>query len=68
MWTEAVIDDGRHTATYYYQNIIGCVRYLIRQVPYKSDMLYTPLREYDSSGERVYYEMDTTNWLWDTEI
>jgi len=39
VWTEAIIDDGRHAATFYYQNSIDCVRYLIRQVAYRSDMV-----------------------------
>jgi len=51
VWTEAVIENGQHAASFYSQNIIDCVRYLIRQVGYKSDMVYTPIREYDSSGE-----------------
>jgi len=51
VWTEAVIDDGRDTATFAYQNIIDCLHYLIRQVVYRSDMVYAPIQEYDSSGE-----------------
>jgi len=54
VWAEASINDGRHATTLYYQNIIDCVRYLIRQVAYSSDMVYAPIREYDISGERLY--------------
>jgi len=54
VWAEASIDDGRHPTTFYYRNIIDWVRYLIRQVAYSSDMIYAPIREYDSSGERLY--------------
>jgi len=68
VWTEAVIDDGRHAATFSCRSIIDCVRYLIRQVAYRSDMVYTPIREYDSSGERVYSEMHTADWWWDTQV
>ena len=32
VWTEAIIDDGQHAATFYEQNIIECVHYFIRQV------------------------------------
>jgi len=52
VWTEAVIDDGQHGATFYYRNIIDSVHCLIRQVTYRSDMVYASIREYDSSGER----------------
>jgi len=37
--TEAVINHCRHAATFYYRTIIDCVRYLIRQVAYTSDMV-----------------------------
>ena len=62
VWMEAVIADGRHAATFCYQNIIDCVRYLIRQMAYRSDMVYEPIREYNSSGERFHSEMHTADW------
>ena len=51
VWTEAMIKDGRHVTTFYYQNVIDCVRYLKCQVAYRSDMVYEPVQEYNSSGE-----------------
>jgi len=68
VWAKASIDDGRHATTFYYQKIIDCVRYLIRQVAYSSDMVYTPIREYDSSGERLYSEMQAAGWWWDIQV
>ena len=47
---------------------IDCVRYLIRQVAYRSDMVYAPIREYDSSVERLYSEMHTADWGWDMQV
>ena len=34
VWVVASIDDGRHATTFYYGNIIDCVRYLMHQVAY----------------------------------
>ena len=68
VWTEASINDGRHATTFNYQNMIDCVRYLIREVVYSSDMVYAPIREYDSSGERLYSEMHTADWWWDMQV
>jgi len=62
VWAEASIDDGQHATTFYYRNIIDCVRYLICQVTYSSYIVYTPIREYESSGERLYSEMHTVDW------
>ena len=50
-WTQATIGDGRDTTTFNYRNALNCVRYLVRQVTYRSDMVYAPIREYDSSRE-----------------
>ncbi|RPA88799.1 hypothetical protein L873DRAFT_1724555 [Choiromyces venosus 120613-1] len=61
VWTEAIIDNGRDIATFYHRNIVDCICYLIRQVAYKSDMVYAPIKEYDSSGERLYSEMHTVD-------
>src|SRR5205807_3950990 len=50
-WTEATVDDGKYETTCYYRNMVDCVRYLIRQVAYRSDMVYEPIGEYNSSRE-----------------
>ena len=68
VWREAVIDDGRHVATFYYRNIMDCVHYLVPQVAYRSDMVHAPIQEYDSSGERSYSEMGTADWWWHTQV
>ena len=67
-WTEATMDDEKHSTTFYYRNVIGCVRYLIRQIAYRPDMVYAPIREYDSSGDRLYSEMHTADWWWETQV
>jgi len=66
--TEAVIGHGRHTTTFYYRNALDSVRYLVHQVAYRSHMVYAPIREYDSSAERLYSEMETADWWWDTQV
>jgi len=68
VWAEASIDDGRQAKTFYYQKIIDCVCYLIRQVAYSAVMVYTSIREYDSSGERLYSEMHTADRWWAMQV
>ena len=51
MWTEAAIEDGQHVTTFYYRNVIDWVRFLIRQVVYRSERVYAPVPEYNPSGE-----------------
>jgi len=66
--TEAAIDHGQHATTFYYRNVIDRVHFLIRQVAYRSQRDYAPVREYNSSGERLYSEMHTADWWWDTQV
>jgi len=68
VWSEASIDDGRHGTTFNYRNIIDCVRCWICQVMYRADIVYAPIREYDSCGERLYSEIHTADWWWDIQV
>jgi len=68
VWTKAVIDHGRHAASFYYRNMIHCFPYLICQVAYRSDMVYAPIPESDSSGELVHSGMHTADWWCDKQI
>jgi len=62
VWADASSADGRHATTFYYQNIIDCVRYQIGQVAYSADIVYAPIQEYNSNGERWYSERHTADW------
>jgi len=62
MWTQAEINASRHLTILYYRNVIDCVRYLTRQVLYRSDMLYEPILEYNCTGERLYSDMHMVDW------
>jgi len=57
--TEAAIDEGQHATTFYYRNVIDCFRFLIHQVAYRSDMVYAPVWESNSSGEQLLSKMHT---------
>ena len=67
-WTEATLESGEQSTTFYYRNIVSCVRYLIRQVAYKEHMVYAPIREHDSNGDQLYSEMHTAEWWWETQV
>ena len=38
-WMQTACGDGRHTTTFHYRKAHDCVRYLVRQVTYGSDMV-----------------------------
>jgi len=65
---EGHVEDGQGTLPFFYQNVLDCVRYLLRQIAYRDDLVYAPRREYDQSRQRIYAEMHTADWGWDVQV
>ena len=61
-WFEGQVEDSRRALPFFYRNVVDCVRYLLRQIAYRDDLGYTPQREYDHSGKRIYAEIHTADW------
>jgi len=67
-WFEGQVEDGQRTLPFFYRDVLGCDRYLLRQIAYRDDLVYAPRREYDPSGQRIYAEMHTADWWWDLQV
>jgi len=67
-WFKGQVEDGKRTLSFFYRNVLDCVRYLLRQIAYRDDFVYPPPREYDHTGQRVYAEMHTADWWWDIQV
>jgi len=61
-WLEGQVEDTKRTLPFFYRNVLDCVRYLLRQIAYQDDLVYTPRREFDPNGERIHAQMHTTDW------
>ena len=68
VWTEATLESGEQSTTFYYRNIESCVCYLIWQVACEKHLIYAPIREYDSNGDQLYSGMHTADWWWETQV
>ena len=68
VWTKAAIDAGQHTTSFYSQNVIDHLWFLISQVGSRSGVVYGPGREYNWSMEGRYLAMHTEDWWWDTQV
>jgi len=44
------------------------VRYLLRQIAYRDDLVYAPGSEKDQSVQRIWAEMYTADWWWDVQV
>ena len=67
-WFEGKVEFDQRTLPFFYRNILDCVRYLLRQIAYRDDLVYAPRREYDFDGQRVFSEMHTADWWWDVQV
>jgi len=65
---EGQVEDGKRTLSFFYRNVLDCIRYLLRQIAYQDDFVYAPRREYDHTGQRVYAEMHTADWWWNIQV
>ena len=66
-WNQASVNLSGMDVPFYYRDPVDCVKYLIRQRAYQSDMVYSPERLYEGD-ERQYGELHTADWWWDTQV
>jgi len=52
-WFEGQVEDGKRTLSFFYRNVLDCVRYLLHQIAYRDDFVYEPWREYNHTGQWV---------------
>ena len=53
---------------FYYRDPIKIIRYLFRQRLFKDVTVYAPIKEYNTQGERIYSELHTGDWSWETQV
>jgi hypothetical protein len=55
------------SGTWYSRNILHCIRLLLSHLPFADHMVFGPERLFDSTGQRVYNEIHTADWWWETQ-
>lgn len=68
VWNEGTYNHDGRSSVFFYRDIVRCVEYLLTQPAYREDIVYGPIREYDESGQRLYSEMHTADWWWETQV
>ena len=56
------------TTVFYYRDILACMKYLLRQRAYAESLVWSPVKNFNTAGERLYSEMNTGTWWWDTQV
>jgi hypothetical protein len=66
-WTQSKVTIKGVTRDFFHRNLVDCARYLLGQRVYRNNMVYGPVRVTDSAGDRVFSEMNTGDWWWETQ-
>ena len=67
-WNEGTFEHNDRSSVFFYRDIVRCIEYLLAQPAYRNDITYEPRREYDGNGQRLYSEMHTADWWWETQV
>jgi hypothetical protein len=57
----------RPTVNFNYQNPKDDIRFLLGHEPFESHLSYSFVRQYNDDDERIYSEMHTGDWWWETQ-
>jgi len=58
---EGQVENGDRTLSFFYHNVLSCVRYLLCKIAYPDDFVYMPPRESNHTGQLGYAEMHTAD-------
>ena len=63
-------DNHQRDIKYWSRDIINSMRWLMRQPAYAEHLIYAPrcCLNRDTSPKRLYTEMHTADWWWDTQV
>jgi len=62
------IEDHSHIfGILYYRDIFKCIQFLLAHLPFQAHLDLEPVRLADWESRRIYGEMNTGNWWWDTQ-
>lgn len=67
-WSTGTVEFWAGEQKFFYRDPVEVVSYLMRQACFKDEMIYAPRKVYTAQGERVYSDMDTADWWWDTQV
>ena len=68
-WQNGTVDFHLQAGVkFFYQDVVECIRYLLGQKAFAKDLVFEPCREFDREGCRVYMEMHTAEWWWETQV
>ena len=68
-WTRGEVDFPlQNGVEFFVRDIIACIRYLVSQPTFAAHMTWAPIRTKAHDGSRVYTELNTGEWWWETQV
>jgi hypothetical protein len=67
-WKQGVVTHTTYSTTFWYRSPVDCVQFLLQQKVHEKDLVYSPVQDFDSGGARIYSEMHTADWWWETQV
>ena len=67
-WTQGQARYWSGPVEFWYRDPITIIRFLLQQRTFIGDLVYAPIREYNTAGERIFTEMHTGDWWWETQV
>jgi len=53
---------------FWHRDLTACAKWILRQPAYREHLVYGPVRSFNTEGKRIYDEMHTGDWWWDTQV
>jgi len=66
-WREASISAPNSQTFFYFRDTVECAWYLLRQPPITDHMVCGPTRTVNAESDRVYSEMNSADFWWETQ-
>ena len=68
-WARGEVDFRlQNGVEYFVRDIISCIRYLVSQTAFAEHMTWAPIRVKALDGSRVFTELNTGEWWWETQV
>ena len=68
-WKNGFIDFRlAYNTEFWYRDIMSILKYLLWRKSFASHLVWAPIEHFDYHGERVYTEMHSGTWWWDTQV
>ena len=68
-WKNGFVDFRLGKGTeFWYRDVLQVLKYLLRRKSFAPHMIWAPVKNLDGRRERVYTEMNTASWWWDTQV